>query len=606
MIVKVTMLVIFFAVMIGVGIASRQQASSVNGFVLGGRKAKAKNGGKEMIVKVTMLVIFFAVMIGVGIASRQQASSVNGFVLGGRNVGPWLTAFAYGTSYFSAVVFVGYAGQFGWKYGLASTWIGIGNAVLGSLLAWVVLGRRTRIMSHHLKAATMPDFFGKRFDSNGLRIAASVIVFVFLIPYTASLYNGLSRLFGMAFDIPYAVCVVIMATLTGVYVILGGYMATAINDFIQGIVMIGGIIAVIAAVLSGQGGFMEAVGKLAQFESDVPVTMGQPGAFTSFFGPDPLNLLGVIILTSLGTWGLPQMVHKFYTIKNEKAVKTGTIISTVFAVIISGGCYFLGGFGRLFDTPEIYGKDGAVIYDAIVPAMLSTLPDILIGIVVILVLSASMSTLSSLVLTSSSTLTLDFIKGNIAKDLSEKKQLLIIRVLIVFFIAISVILALDPPAFIAQLMGISWGALAGAFLAEKKQLLIIRVLIVFFIAISVILALDPPAFIAQLMGISWGALAGAFLAPFLYGLFWKRTTKAAVWASFGTGVGITVLNMFLKFIESPINAGAAAMVIGLIVVPVVSLVTPACDGEKTEEIFACYNEEVSVKRKVALPEKEER
>lgn len=334
-----------------------------------------------MIVKVTMLVIFFAVMIGVGIASRQQASSVNGFVLGGRNVGPWLTAFAYGTSYFSAVVFVGYAGQFGWKYGLASTWIGIGNAILGSLLAWVVLGRRTRIMSHHLKAATMPDFFGKRFDSNGLRIAASVIVFVFLIPYTASLYNGLSRLFGMAFDIPYAVCVVIMATLTGVYVILGGYMATAINDFIQGIVMIGGIIAVIAAVLSGQGGFMEAVGKLAQFESDVPVTMGQPGAFTSFFGPDPLNLFGVIILTSLGTWGLPQMVHKFYTIKNEKAVKTGTVISTVFAVIISGGCYFLGGFGRLFDTPEIYGKDGAVIYDAIVPAMLSTLPDILIGIV---------------------------------------------------------------------------------------------------------------------------------------------------------------------------------------------------------------------------------
>lgn len=512
-----------------------------------------------MIVKVTMLVIFFAVMIGVGIASRQQASSVNGFVLGGRNVGPWLTAFAYGTSYFSAVVFVGYAGQFGWKYGLASTWIGIGNAILGSLLAWVVLGRRTRIMSHHLKAATMPDFFGKRFDSNGLRIAASVIVFVFLIPYTASLYNGLSRLFGMAFDIPYAVCVVIMATLTGVYVILGGYMATAINDFIQGIVMIGGIIAVIAAVLSGQGGFMEAVGKLAQFESDVPVTMGQPGAFTSFFGPDPFNLFGVIILTSLGTWGLPQMVHKFYTIKNEKAVKTGTVISTVFAVIISGGCYFLGGFGRLFDTPEIYGKDGAVIYDAIVPAMLSTLPDILIGIVVILVLSASMSTLSSLVLTSSSTLTLDFIKGNIAKDLSE-----------------------------------------------KKQLFIMRVLIVFFIAISVILALDPPAFIAQLMGISWGALAGAFLAPFLYGLFWKRTTKAAVWASFGTGVGITVLNMFLKFIESPINAGAAAMVVGLIVVPVVSFVTPKCAGEKIDEIFACYNEEVSVKRKVALPEKEER
>ncbi len=510
-----------------------------------------------MAVKLILLVVFFSIMICVGFVSRKHASSVNDFVLGGRSVGPWLTAFAYGTSYFSAVVFVGYAGQFGWKYGLASTWIGLGNAILGSLLAWVVLGRRTRIMTHHLQAATMPDFFGKRFDSNALRVAASGIVFVFLIPYTASLYNGLSRLFGMAFDIPYTVCVVLMATLTGIYVILGGYMATAINDFIQGIIMIGGIIAVIGAVLSGQGGFMEAVGKLAELESDVPVTYGQPGAFVSFFGPDPLNLLGVIILTSLGTWGLPQMVHKFYTIKNEKAVKTGTIISTFFAVIISGGCYFLGGFGRLFDSPLIYNADGSMAYDGVIPAMLSTLPDVLIGIVVILVLSASMSTLSSLVLTSSSTLTLDFIKGNLVKDLDE-----------------------------------------------KKQLLIMRILIVFFIIISVVLAINPPTFIAQLMGISWGALAGAFLAPFLYGLFWKRTTRLAVWASFIAGVGITVANMFIKFIASPINAGAAAMIAGLIIVPFVSLLTPKMKAGHVEDIFSCYDEEVYVKRKVALPEKE--
>ncbi len=347
-----------------------------------------------MVVKLLLLAVFFAVMVGVGIYSRKHAASVNDFVLGGRSVGPWLTAFAYGTSYFSAVVFVGYAGQFGWKYGLASTWIGIGNALIGSLLAWVILGRRTRIMTNHLKAATMPDFFGKRFGSNALRIAASAIAFVFLIPYTASLYNGLSRLFGMSFDIPYTVCVIIMAVLTGIYVILGGYMATAINDFIQGIVMLGGIVAVIAAVLNGQGGFMNAVAQLAQLESDVPITAGQPGAFTSFFGPDPLNLLGVVILTSLGTWGLPQMVHKFYTIKDEKSVKAGTVISTFFALVISGGCYFLGGFGRLFDDASIYGPDGAIVYDAIIPSMLSRLPDILIGIVIILVLSASMSTIS--------------------------------------------------------------------------------------------------------------------------------------------------------------------------------------------------------------------
>ncbi|MDO5338458.1 MAG: sodium/solute symporter [Eubacteriales bacterium] len=512
-----------------------------------------------MIVKLALLILFFGVMIGVGLYSRKHASNVNDFVLGGRSVGPWLTAFAYGTSYFSAVVFVGYAGQFGWKYGMSATWIGIGNALIGSLMAWVILGRRTRIMTHHLSAATMPDFFGKRFDSNALRIAASGIVFVFLIPYTASLYNGLSRLFGMSFDIPYTACVILMATLTGIYVILGGYMATAINDFIQGIIMIVGIIAVIGAVLNGQGGFINAVKELAQIPSDVEVTLGQPGAFTAFVGPDPVNLLGVVILTSLGTWGLPQMVHKFYTIRNEKAVKTGTIISTLFAVIISGGCYFLGGFARLFDSPEIYTEAGTVAYDAVIPAMLSTLPDLLIGVVVILVLSASMSTLSSLVLTSSSTLTLDFIKGNLVKKMDD-----------------------------------------------RQQLLVMRVLIVFFIVISVILALDPPTFIAQLMGISWGALAGAFLAPFLYGLFWKKTTPAAVWASFIAGVGITVSNMFLKFIASPINAGAAAMVAGLVIVPVVSLITPKMNEKKVDQIFSCYDENVSVKRKVALPEKEDR
>ena len=508
-----------------------------------------------MFVKLLMLVIFFAVMIGVGISARRHATTVNDFVLGGRGVGPWLTAFAYGTSYFSAVVFIGYAGQFGWKYGLASTWIGLGNALIGSLLAWVILGRRTRVMTKHLGSATMPEFFGSRFGSGSLKIAASIIIFIFLIPYTASVYNGLSRLFEMAFHVPYQVCVIAMALLTAVYVILGGYMATAINDFIQGIVMLIGIVAVILSVLHQQGGFVEAVGTLAQIPSEVPLTAGQPGAYASFFGPDPMNLLGVVILTSLGTWGLPQMIHKFYTIRSEKAIATGTVISTIFAIVISGGSYFLGGFGRLYDSPEIYTAQGAVAYDSIVPTMLSGLPDILIGVVVMLVLSASMSTLSSLVLTSSSTLTLDFIKGTLIRDMKD-----------------------------------------------KTQLLLMQVLIVFFIVISVILALDPPDFIAQLMGISWGALAGAFLAPFLYGLYWKRVTRAAVWASFASGIGITVSNMFLNFIQSSINAGALAMAVGLVLVPLVSLITPKPEPDEVASIFTCYEDAVPATTKRVLPE----
>ena len=514
----------------------------------------------DLAIKIALLIVFFGVMIGIGLYCRRHATDVNGFVLGGRSVGPWLTAFAYGTSYFSAVVFVGYAGQFGWKYGIAATWAGLGNAFIGSLLAWVVLGRRTRVMSQHLDSATMPEFFGKRFDSKALKLAASAIIFIFLIPYTASLYNGLSRLFGMAFDIDYSVCVVVMAILTGVYVIAGGYMATAINDFIQGIIMLVGIAAVILAVLNSQGGFLASLEKLAQVQGDSTI----PGVYASFFGPDPVNLLGVVILTSLGTWGLPQMVQKFYAIKSETAISKGTVISTAFALVVSGGCYFLGGFGRLFSDRIDIAANG---YDSVIPTMLSGLPAILIAVVVILVLSASMSTLSSLVLASSSTLTLDFIKGNIIKDMDEKRQVKWMRGLVVVFIAISVVLAL---------------------IQYKSSV----------------------TFIAQLMGVSWGALAGAFLAPFLYGLYWKRTTKAACWVSFvfSTVFMLAVISpvkgSLPALLQSPINAGAFCMIVGLVIVPVVSVVTKAPSKKRLEDVFSCYERKVTVTVRDSIGEQE--
>ena len=508
-------------------------------------------------MKLFLLVVYFAVLVGIGLYCRKHATDVNGFVLGGRSVGPWLTAFAYGTSYFSAVVFVGYAGQFGWKYGVSATWAGIGNAVIGSLLAWAVLGRRTRIMTQHLDSATMPQFFGERFGSKPLKIGASVIIFVFLIPYTASLYNGLSRLFGMAFDIDYSVCILLMAVLTAIYVIAGGYMATAINDFIQGIIMLVGICVVIAAVLKSKGGFMVAMDGLARVSDETVAST--PGVFASFLGPDPLNLLFVVILTSLGTWGLPQMVQKFYAIKNEEAIKKGTVISTAFALVVAGGCYFLGGFGRLFSDQIDVAANG---FDSIIPTMLSGLSPLLISLVVILVLSASMSTLSSLVMASSSTLTIAFIKELFFQKMSEKKQVLAIRVLVVAFIAVSSVLAL---------------------IQYKSNV----------------------TFIAQLMGVSWGALAGAFLAPFLYALYSKKVTKASCWACFLFGSLLMVANIFFResfpvIMQSPINCGAIAMLAGLVIVPAVSLVTPKPDKKLVDEAFACYEMTAEAPKRTTL------
>jgi SSS family solute:Na+ symporter len=369
----------------------------------------------------------------------------------------------------------------------------------------------------------------------------------------------------MAFGIDFIYCIIGMAVLTAVYVVVGGYFATAANDFIQGIIMLCGIVAIITAVLHNNGGFINALAKMAAVEAKNVNGDVVPGILTSFFGPDPLSLLGVIILTSLGTWGLPQMVSKFYSIKSEKMISKGAIVSTFFGLVVAGGCYFLGSFGRLYGSSNIYNDKGAIVFDAIVPAMLSNFPDFLIGIVIVLVFAASISTLSSLVMASSSTLTLDFLKGHIIKNMNEKKQLFIIRALIVVFIIISSCIA------IIQYKG----------------------------AIS---------FIAQLMGISWGALAGSFLAPFLYGLYWKRVTKPAVWCNFIFSTVLMTLNIFFRasfpaVLQSPINAGAFTMLAGFIIVPVISILTKAPDKNAVDNCFTCYDELVSVKVRDDLGDK---
>ncbi len=505
----------------------------------------------DMFVKILFIVIFFAVTFYIGFYCRKKAANSNDFVLGGRKVGPWLSAFAYGTSYFSAVIFIGYAGSFGLAFGVSALWIGLGNAFIGSLLAWKVLGKRTRQVTQKMKSATMPDFFGKRFQSKGLKIAAALIVFIFLLPYTAALYNGLGTLFSNCFSsaVPYWAWILIISIATGAYVIVGGLMSTAINSFVQGIIMLVGIILVVVGVLAKNGGLQGSINALANLD---PTSW----KFTSLFGPDPVHLLFVVILTSLGCWGLPQMVGKFYSINDGKQIQKGALISTIFAVIVAGGCYFLGGFGRLFDANK-----GTVI-----TTMVSSLNVVVVAIVIVLVLAASMSTLAGLVHTSSATVTFDLIDRN--KNCSEKKKLTWLRVLVVVFIVLSAAMAVFQ------------------YYGPK----------------------DLTKDIASLMGISWGAISGAFLAPFLFGLYWKKTTKASVWACFITGVGISVLGLILSLagvhpqiatnsatgrilwfdFSDSIYMGVFGMLIGFAIVPIVSSFTKKPDHELVEELFRAY------------------
>ncbi|MCX7843154.1 MAG: sodium:solute symporter family protein [Clostridia bacterium] len=488
------------------------------------------------MTKFLFLGLFIVLMIAVGLYSKKKVNDVQDFFLGGRKMGAWISAFAYGTTYFSAVIFIGYAGKIGWGFGISSTWIGIGNAVVGSLLAWLVLAKKTRKMTHDLNASTMPEFFEKRYNSKAMKIVTALVIFIFMVPYSASVYQGLGYLFEQTFGIPFVYCMAAMALLTAVYLMLGGYVATALNDFIQGIIMLGGILLVIGFTLSNPavGGLSQGIAKLSQIPKDGP-------NLVNIFGGNPVNLFALVILTSLGTWGLPQMVHKFYAIKDDAAIKKATIISTIFATLIAGGCYFIGAFGRLFlDNKVPLGANGKPNFDMVMPVVLGkALPESLLGIVIILVLSASMSTLSSLVLVSSSAISMDLLKGTLIPQMKKETVMLTMRILCAVFVALSFLVAMTPNA------------------------------------------------IVTLMSFSWGTVAGAFLAPFIYGLYWKGTTKIGAWAGFVSGIACSVGGAIYFRMDGKLapNIGAVAMLVSLVVVPIVSFITSKLPQAHLDKVF---------------------
>lgn len=489
-----------------------------------------------MVAQYVILGVYLIILIGIAIHSFRKTKTTNDFILGDRKIGAWMSAFAYGTTYFSAVMFVGYAGKFGWLMGVSATWIGIANAIVGTFLAWKLLAKPTRRVTQRLDTATMPDFFLKRYKSQGLKIVSAIIIFIFLVPYCASVYKGLSYFFESVFHIPYEYCMIGMAGFTALYLLMGGYIATAMTDFVQGLIMIGGVILMFVFIVTAPevGGIAEGLARVGEIDPALVTAGGSENMV--------VLLVSLIILTSLGTWGLPQMVHKFYAIRDKKAITKGTVISTLFALLVGGVAYFVGTYGRLFLGNEVPEAG----FDAIMPEMLTaSLPPILLGLILVLILAASMSTLSSLVLVSSSSISLDLIKGVIKPKMKDRTAMV-------------------------------W----------------MRSICAVFVLVSLVIALFEPSAIVTLMSYSWGALSGCFLAPFLLGVKWKGMTKAGAWAGIITGLVIVVPLMVLGAIGgilpgwmSPPAIGAAAMIISLIVTPIVSVMTKKYDEAHNAYVF---------------------
>lgn len=505
-----------------------------------------------MILDYIILALYALSMVGIAIYTRNRSKSVNDFLLAGKKgLNGWMSAFAYGTTYFSAVIFIGYAGKFGESYGLAAVWIGIANAIVGSLFAWWVLARRTKNMTARLNTRTMPEFFEKRYGSQRLKLVSAVIIFIFLIPYSASVYNGLSSLFGIVFGVPGWVVMIALACLTALYLFFGGYFATALSDFIQGIIMIIGVVLMVFCFMNSS----EVGWDLSELVNDVNKTWFTFGSTNGGIYGSTISLLSLILLTSFGVWALPQTIHKYYAIRDKRAINQGMIVSTAFALIIGFGAYFVGGLSGLFGD-ILVGVEG----DNIIPTMLNyVIPVGLMGIIAVLILSASMSTLSSVSLASASVVAVDIYKGKINKGASDKRVNIVMKALCLMFVAISVVLAI-----LNEIYGVTA--------------------------------------IAYMMGLSWGTLAGCFIGPYVLGVIWRRVTRSAVWTSIISSLVLTVsLIIFFGYHKNGFDVsfgkaiadgvgqspmiGVICMAFSMVITVVVSLLTKAPDENIIKEAF---------------------
>lgn len=408
--------------------------------------------------------VYLAMLVVVAILCSKKSKGLNQFMFANKGVGGWLSAFAYGATYFSAVIFVGYAGKFGWNFGLGAIWIGIGNTVFGTFLAWKVLAKRTKLMTTTLQARTMPEFFEKRYQSKHIKLVASLLIFIFLLPYSSSVYQGLGHIFSTVLGLKPIYCIVILAGVTAFYLFLGGYMATSITDFIQGTIMIVGITVCVLMLLNNDAvNWGSGLNKLIDNNLGFFPATSVPGK--TFLDSPLFNLIILILLTSFGIWGLPQSIHKFYAIKDNSAIKKGTVISTIFSLIVGGGAYFMGSLITLFVSKDTFINDLGKNYDRLVPEMITNnLSPALLGLIIVLLFSASMSTLASLSLSSASTVSIDFYKGYLRKKASETSTTVLMRVLCLVFVGISALLAIAQIDAIVTMMSLSWGVLAGCFI----------------------------------------------------------------------------------------------------------------------------------------------
>jgi SSS family solute:Na+ symporter len=431
---------------------------------------------------ILVLAVYFAILIGVGFVTQKNSKSSSDYHLGGRKIGGMVSALSFVAAYFSSVVIIG-GGGFGYKFGLSTLWIGATNVLIGTLLAWLVLGKRTRKITKRLEAETVPEFFARRYNLPFARAFTSIVIALFMIVYNVSILKGLGNTFEVLLKIPYIWGVLLSGAITLIYVAFGGYLAVVWTGFIQAIIMAGGLIILLVRGLQVSGGLANGVAMLRKVQEgyvSTPGLWGWPG------------LISYVMIVSFGVWGMPQMLARFYSIKDNKSIRSGIIWATI-GSSMAFIPYLVGALSRI-SFPALTNPDLAI------PMFVNQyLNPFSVSIFFIGVIAAGMSTFSAVLIVSSGAIIRDFLKNSLSLKLNDKQE-------------------------------VKWSIIANVAVG----------------AVSMAIAIKPPGLILQLTAFSWAVIASACLAPFLLGLYWNGTTRLGVICSMVGGFAMSLIWLMLK------------------------------------------------------------
>lgn len=424
------------------------------------------------------MAIFAAVFIFLGYLGYKKTKTAEDYYVAGRKMGPIVIAFSYGATFISAVALIGFSGISA-IYGHSLLWLAFLNIFVGILIAFIFYGFRTRKMGISLKALTLPELLGNRFNSIKLQATSGLIIAFFIIFYATAVFLAIATLFEVTFGIPYWVCVVVFTLIVGLYLLIGGLYAVMWTHAVQGIVMVVGMLILAIGIYSMLGGIGPAHEAAAALTPEALSSIGSPAAsqapngLTSMpsVGSAPFMLLLTLVFgVGIGVLAQPQLVVRYLSAKDEKSLRRAIPYGGIFILLMTFLAFSIGPLCNVLMVNEgLMFPDSP---DKVVPLIVNELfPTWFVILFLFAILSAAMSTASSLFHTAGASFGRDFCEKGIMKKCDEKKSLLITRIATLIIVVLTLILSLNPPDVVAILTSFFFGLMACTFLAPYTLML---------------------------------------------------------------------------------------------------------------------------------------